>query len=35
VALRELYAVPQPENWTPTYASVVDPSAADPPVGVR
>jgi hypothetical protein len=35
VALRELYVVPQPENWTPTYASVVDPSAADPPVGVR
>jgi GrpB-like predicted nucleotidyltransferase (UPF0157 family) len=33
--LGELYAVHQPENWTPTYASFVDPSAADPPVGVR
>jgi GrpB-like predicted nucleotidyltransferase (UPF0157 family) len=35
VALRELYAVHQPENWTPTYTSLVDPSAADPPVGVQ
>jgi GrpB-like predicted nucleotidyltransferase (UPF0157 family) len=32
VALRELYAVHQPENWTPTYA---DPAASDPPVGVQ
>lgn len=35
VELRELYAVHQPENWTPTYASFVDPTAADPPVGVQ
>jgi GrpB-like predicted nucleotidyltransferase (UPF0157 family) len=33
--LRELYAVHQPENWTPTYASFSDPEAADPPVGVQ
>ncbi len=28
VALRELYVVHQPENWTPTYASFLDPSAS-------
>jgi GrpB-like predicted nucleotidyltransferase (UPF0157 family) len=35
VALRELYAVHQPENWTATYASFADPAASDPPVGVQ
>jgi GrpB-like predicted nucleotidyltransferase (UPF0157 family) len=25
----------QPENWTATFASFVDPNAADPPVGVQ
>ncbi len=34
-ALRSGYAVHQPENWTPTYASFVDPDATDPPVGVQ
>jgi GrpB-like predicted nucleotidyltransferase (UPF0157 family) len=34
-ALRGLYAVHQPENWTPTYASFVDAGARDPPVGVQ
>ena len=33
--LRGLYAVHQPENWTPTYASFADAAAADPPVGVQ
>ena len=33
--LRDLYTVHQPENWTPTYASFVDPASADPPVGVQ
>ena len=33
--LGELYAVHQPENWTPTYASFRDPKSADPPVGVQ
>ena len=33
--LRGLYAVHQPENWTPTYASFADPAASDPPVGVQ
>lgn len=33
--LRGLYAVHQPENWTPTYASFVDPRSCDPPVGVQ
>jgi GrpB-like predicted nucleotidyltransferase (UPF0157 family) len=33
--LRDLYAVHQPENWTPTYASFADPKATDPPVGVQ
>ena len=35
VALRGLYAVHQPENWTATYASFADRSASDPPVGVQ
>jgi GrpB-like predicted nucleotidyltransferase (UPF0157 family) len=30
-----LYAIDQPENWTPTFASFTDPQAADPPVGVQ
>ena len=34
-ALRELYAVHQAENWTPTYASFSDPESHDPPVGVQ
>jgi GrpB-like predicted nucleotidyltransferase (UPF0157 family) len=34
-ALRSVYAVHQPENWTATYASFVDPAAAGPPVGVQ
>jgi len=34
-ALRGLYAVQQPENWTPTYASFADPGSRDPPVGVQ
>jgi GrpB-like predicted nucleotidyltransferase (UPF0157 family) len=34
-ALRQLYAVHQPENWTPTYASFVDSAATDPPIGVQ
>ena len=33
--LRGLYAVHQPENWTPTYASFADAAAHDPPVGVQ
>lgn len=33
--LRRLYAVHQPENWTPTYASFADAAASDPPVGVQ
>jgi GrpB-like predicted nucleotidyltransferase (UPF0157 family) len=33
--LREGYAVHQPENWTATYASFVDPSERTPPVGVQ
>lgn len=34
-ALRALYAVHQPDNWTPTYASFADPQATDLPVGVQ
>lgn len=34
-ALRGLYAVHQPENWTPTYASFADPEATDLPIGVQ
>jgi GrpB-like predicted nucleotidyltransferase (UPF0157 family) len=34
-AVRAMYAVHQPENWTPTYASFVDPAASDLPVGVQ
>jgi GrpB-like predicted nucleotidyltransferase (UPF0157 family) len=34
-ALRQLYAIHQPENWTPTYASFVDSAATDPPIGVQ
>ena len=33
--LRQRYAVHQRENWTPTYASFVDPAATDPPIGVQ
>ena len=33
--LGRLYAIHQPENWTPTYASFIDPGAIDPPVGVQ
>jgi GrpB-like predicted nucleotidyltransferase (UPF0157 family) len=32
---RDVYDVHQPENWTRTYASFVDPEATDPPVGVQ
>jgi GrpB-like predicted nucleotidyltransferase (UPF0157 family) len=35
LTLRGMYEVHQPENWTPTYASFVDPAASDPPVGVQ
>ncbi len=34
-ALRGLYAIHQPENWTATYASFVDSESTDPPVGVQ
>ncbi|MEA2143125.1 MAG: hypothetical protein QOI64_1555 [Solirubrobacteraceae bacterium] len=34
-ALRDLYAVHQPENWTPTYASFADAASHAPPVGVQ
>ena len=34
-ALRDLYAIHQPKNWTPTYASFVDGASHDPPVGVQ
>ena len=34
-ALRDLYAIHQPENWTPTYASFADARSHDPPVGVQ
>ena len=34
-ALRGAYAVHQPENWTPTFASFVDPQATELPVGVQ
>ena len=34
-ALRSVYSIHQPENWTATYASFLDPEAADPPVGVQ
>jgi GrpB-like predicted nucleotidyltransferase (UPF0157 family) len=33
-ALGALYAIHQADNWTPTYASFVDPDA-DPPVGIQ
>lgn len=29
------YAVDQPENWTPTFASFSDPRAVAPPVGLQ
>jgi len=35
VELGCIYLVHQPENWTPTYASFIDPEAGDPPVGVQ
>lgn len=34
-ALRNAYAVHQPENWTPRYASFTDPREQEPPVGVQ
>lgn len=34
-ALRGAYAVHQAENWTPTFASFVDPEAGEVPVGVQ
>jgi GrpB-like predicted nucleotidyltransferase (UPF0157 family) len=34
-ALRGAYAIHQPENWTQTFASFVDPEAAALPVGVQ
>jgi len=33
--LRRLYAVHQPHNWTPTFASFADRDAGDPPVGIQ
>jgi GrpB-like predicted nucleotidyltransferase (UPF0157 family) len=30
-----MYAIDQPENWTPTFAGFTDAQAADPPVGVQ
>lgn len=33
--LGDLYAIHQPENWTQTYASFVDPTGAEPSVGVQ
>jgi GrpB-like predicted nucleotidyltransferase (UPF0157 family) len=33
--LRGVYAIDQPENWTPTFASFSDPRAAAPPVGLQ
>jgi GrpB-like predicted nucleotidyltransferase (UPF0157 family) len=35
VGLRGVYAVEQPENWTPTFASFSDPRSAAPPVGLQ
>jgi GrpB-like predicted nucleotidyltransferase (UPF0157 family) len=34
-ALGSAYSIHQPENWTPSFASFVDPQASDPPVGVQ
>jgi GrpB-like predicted nucleotidyltransferase (UPF0157 family) len=34
-ALQTAYAVHQPENWTTSFASFVDPNATDPPMGVQ
>jgi GrpB-like predicted nucleotidyltransferase (UPF0157 family) len=34
-ALRSCYAVHQPENWAPAYASFADPEPTDLPVGVQ
>jgi GrpB-like predicted nucleotidyltransferase (UPF0157 family) len=33
--LRGLYAVDQPENWSPTFASFADPATREPRVGVQ
>jgi GrpB-like predicted nucleotidyltransferase (UPF0157 family) len=33
--LETRYAIHQPENWTPAYASFADEDAKDPPVGVQ
>ena len=34
-ALRAMYAVHQPENWTPTYASFTDPDPDPTPMSRR
>jgi GrpB-like predicted nucleotidyltransferase (UPF0157 family) len=34
-ALEALYEIHQEENWTPTFASFVDPDAFGPPVGIQ
>lgn len=34
-ALCGLYAIHQPQNWTPTYASFTDDTSREPPVGVQ
>jgi GrpB-like predicted nucleotidyltransferase (UPF0157 family) len=34
-ALSGAYAIHQPENWSPTFASFLDAEAGDPPVGVQ
>jgi uncharacterized protein len=34
-AMRGAYAIHQPENWTQTFASFVDPEAGEVPVGVQ
>jgi GrpB-like predicted nucleotidyltransferase (UPF0157 family) len=33
--LQGLYAIHQPDNWTESYSSFVDPTAANPPVGIQ
>lgn len=34
-ALSRHYAIHQPHNWTPELASLIDPYAAEPPVGIQ
>jgi GrpB-like predicted nucleotidyltransferase (UPF0157 family) len=34
-ALRNMYAIHQPDNWTPTLASFNDPASSAPAVGVQ